>query len=607
MELDWLRRVVLGVITVLSLLGSTTPIALGGEPEASESVSLAEESSSTVEAGVEGATTDEHPDQEESPSHDEPGHEGGQRAGFACVDLDPTFRQLAITGHPVSGNYTVSDGFRTVQFSVQDASSGGKVVNWQSDGPIDAVILRSGQDAAVYEYEPPTRSDTGLLPPLKDREGRNLAAVLACYDPADAVVGIELFLADSEDPVDVGSQFDYVLSINTNAPITDAEVTIALPAQVTAISAPDCLVEGASVRCAPPMDDEASWETTITVSADTGGNAVARATLRGWAGDEALEVSATEFTRIIAPPGHGGGCGKHEDEDECGDDGAGLVDACLAIDPDASVAILPGPFANRQYLVKGAGNARIWVTISEATGQQTASWESNIPLDAVFARTGRAIADYRYDFATFAGTGIVGPPGGSGQPRPMADLAFCYLVRSAVDVTLSDASVPRMVVGRSGVFQVTVTNHGYLDAEEVTIGLSMTENVALRSCDATPADGSSCRIRALATGSTAGLQFELAGISAGEAEVILDVQASNESADARTNNSMELSFIVEAEVVAQPPPSTPTDHVIAAQLPLTGPFIDTTLLALAGSVLVTAGALLVSIRLRRRRGLQGGC
>ena len=60
------------------------------------------------------------------------------------------------------------------------APGGGKLVNWKSDRPINAVILRSGQDAAVYEYEPPDYSATGLMPPCATEK----AAILPRFSSA---------------------------------------------------------------------------------------------------------------------------------------------------------------------------------------------------------------------------------------------------------------------------------------------------------------------------------------------------------------------------------------------------------------------------------------
>lgn len=587
------HRLGLGAIVVLTLIFGIIPYASGAEENTTTtSVTLAEITTSEALEQSETTSTTLAEAAAEEPSE----HEGQQSTRLACSDIDPTWGQLAVTGHPVSGQYTVSDAFRTVQISVLDASSGGKVVNWHSDGPVDAVILRSGQDAATYEYEPPARSDTGLLPPLKDRDGRNLAAVLVCYDPAGAVVGLELSLADSDDPVDVGDQFDYVLSLSTTDPVTDARVTITLAPEVSLVSAPECTVEESEVLCAPPLADQASWQTTITVSADTGGDAISRATLRGLAGGEPVEASAVEVTRIIGPGGHDGGCGDHEDEDECDDGGAALVAACSAIDPNAASEILPGPFANRRYLVEGPGGARIWVTVSEATGQQTLSWESNMPIDAVLARTGRDIADYQYGPLTFSGSGVVGPAGGrSGEPRPIADVALCYAPRKTVDVGLTNPAIPRLQVGVPGTFSVTLSNNGYRQALGVSVVIEPGEGARLHSCGGEKAAEDRCVVGPVAPGATIPVEFELVADSDGEGEVSIEVLSLNESSDAGSDNVLVLSYLVDAANSTQPPPTTTVpgedgDTTVAAELPFTGAGPGFLWLALLATVLVGAGA-----------------
>jgi hypothetical protein len=618
MEMNRYRRRVLGLIAVLSLSVGTMPLALGSEPDPVEPVMSAQESLSTTEVGVEEPTTSEHVDEEE-PSHDD-----GHSDRLSCSDIDPDWQQLAVTGHPVSGHYTVSDAFRTVQFFVYDESSGGKMVNWHSDGPIDAVILRSGPDSATYEYEPPARSDTGLLPPLKDREGRNLAALLACYDPAGATVGIELSLGDSEDPVTQGDIFDYVVDVSTSDPLTDSRVEITLPTQISALAAPGCTVAGDTVTCSPPLTDQGSWTTAVSVSADAPGDAIARAVLTGQAGDEAIYASSVEVTRIVGSEGHDDGCGEHEDEDECGGGEAALIAACSVIDPEAITAVLPGPFASRRYLVEGDGGARIWATISESSGVQTADWESNLPIDAVLARAGRDIVEYRYGPLTFEATGIVGPPGGgSDAPRPMADLAFCYLPRHTVDVGLTAAPMPTLAIGDLYQFVVDIANRGYREAIDVSVLTTADEGVRLRYCpDQTPGDDH-CSIGQLGAGDSIPVEFQLVGRSPGPGAIVIEVRARNEAADARADNVLELTYLVEAPESTQAPPSTtdtstrgdgeeastpapsttkttqPGDsgRVSApAELPFTGARDHSPWLILVAAALVASGALLVLVR-----------
>ena len=427
-------------IYLLTLAIGLVPI-LGATPG-----SALETEATQIDTGAppvdDGSTNHDEPvDHQEPTDHDGSTDHGGQPDKLTCESIDPSWIQLELTGHPLSGHYTIGDDFRTVDLFVYDGAAGGKQVNWLSDGPIDAVILRSGLDAATYEYEPSATGATGLLPPLKDREGRNLAAILACYDPAAADVDIDVFLADSRDPVNVGDDFDYVVEVTTSDPLTDVQVTLTLPDNVLLIAAPDCASDGGTVRCAPPMGETAAWRMAATVSAVSAGDAIAWAHLDAQAGDRVIAAHAVEVTRVIGPAGHGGGCDGHEDEhdtgsepghtdDQCSDGGAQLIAACEAFDPDAEVAVLAGPFASRRYLVDTDTGARIWVTVDETTGAQRAAWEANVPIAAALARTGREIREFLYEPAAFSGTDVVGPESPSG-PRPMADLAFCYLIPAA--------------------------------------------------------------------------------------------------------------------------------------------------------------------------------
>lgn len=427
-------------IGLVPILGATSGSALEAEGTQIEAETPPVDDASTSPTSDDESTHHEDPtdNHEEPTDHDGSTDHGGQLDKLTCESIDPSWIQLELTGHPLSGHYTIGDAFRTVDLFVHDGAAGGKQVNWLSDGPIDAVILRSGLDAATYEYEPAAIGATGLLPPLKDRAGRNLAAILACYDPGAPDVDVDVFLADSHDPVNVGDDFDYVVEVTTSDPLTDVQVTLTLPNNVLLIAAPECASDGGTVLCAPPMGETAAWRMSATVSAVAAGDAIAWAHLDAQAGDRVIAVHAVEVTRIIGPAGHGGGCDGHEDhddtgsepghtDDQCSDGGAQLIAACEAIDPDAEVAVLAGPFASRRYLVNSDTGARIWVTVDETTGAQRAAWEANVPIAAALARTGRQIREFPYEPAAFSGTDVVGPEAPSG-PRPMADLAFCYLI-----------------------------------------------------------------------------------------------------------------------------------------------------------------------------------
>jgi LPXTG-motif cell wall-anchored protein len=393
---------------------------------------------------VDGTTA--HPDEGHDDGHDDVGGHadpGGGTSRLACADIDPVWTELSLGGHPISGTYNVGDELRTVELVVRDAPSGGKVVDWSSDGPMTAVVLHSGQDAATYEYEPPATGGSGLVPPLADRDGRNLASVAVCYAPTSVDVGIDLVLADSADPVEVGHTYEYVVSVDTTGPLHDAQVQLSLPREVELIDAPGCSTEGEVVRCAPSLETVSSWQLPVTVRAAAAGDAIARADLEAHTGEEEVNASAVEVTRLVGP--HGGDCEDHAGDPGDDHDGEGcpggaqvLIDSCLALDPAAGALVLPGPFSSRQYVVEGGDGVRVLVTVAETTGQQLASWESNVPVELVLTRTGRQVAEFRYDPAVLAGYEIAGPPAGSGQPRPMADIAFCLLPDEPDDETSDD-------------------------------------------------------------------------------------------------------------------------------------------------------------------------
>jgi hypothetical protein len=442
-----------------------------------------------------------------------------------------------------------------VEFFVFDGPAGGKVVNWHSDGDIDAVILRSGLDAAVYEYDPPARLGSGLLPPLVDREGRNLALVLACFTETAVEVGLDVFLADSSDPVAVDDEFTLVIDITASDLLSDAEITLRLPEELTAIDAPECVVEERTVRCTPPLDAHTEWTIEILVSAIEAGIAVSRVQLDADGEEGPVTTSALEVTRIIGPRG-GGGCGGHEDghepgeapdhgeDDECSDDGHGLVAACEAIDPSTKTIVLQGPFASRRYLTGGDGGERIWVSVGETTGAQAATWESNTPVAAALARTGKAIETYLYDPPAVSGSGVVGPAAGSG-PRPIADLAFCIVDLPPVDLSLTAGPLPTIDKGRVGTVSLSINNTGFERAEGVTVGIEPSGHVELAGCGRGRMVEGNCEFEGVGPEANHPVEVSLRGLMIGTDEVVFFVAAENESDDQQDNNTLA----VEATVV----------------------------------------------------------
>lgn len=502
---------------------------------------------------------------------------GGSPDRLVCSDVNAGWSQLALTGHPLSGHYTILDDFRTIEVFVYDGADGGKRVNWKADGPIDAAILRSGNDAAVYEYEPPRLSDTGLMPPLNDREGRNLAAVLFCYRPEPVDTTLDLRLADSTDPVAVGDRFTYFVHASASGPVSEAEVVVTLPPQVVPVEAPDCGVDGLVVRCPLAPGPDLDWSGTITVEAVSGGEAIARATLFTRIGQETQEVGAVEVTRIEA--GHGGGCDHGEEEgEECEGGGHDLAAVCTSLDPSWNTLILPGPFASRRYLATDADGTEIWVTVSESSGVQAASWTSNVPIDAALARTGQDVEIYRYDFPTFSGAGIVAPPGEGSGSRPIADLGFCYLPRVAVDLAIAGAGPDVIEVGKVSLLAALIENRGYLEASDVRLTIEASDNVEVRSCAGGPFSRGDCALGGLEGGARVDVGIGIVGTEEGPGWVTVEVRSDSESVVRSDDNAEIFSFVVVAAAEDQddttvgttPPASAGTTPTTEPDAPTVG-------------------------------------
>jgi hypothetical protein len=99
-----------------------------------------------------------------------------------CKDLDPSLTEFKI--EPVSsGTYT--SGPITVNLAVNNANPAGPTFDWTSNIGIDKVIVKGGNDANAYVYDPPAESkdDTNLHAPVNDN-GKyfGLSHISFCYD-----------------------------------------------------------------------------------------------------------------------------------------------------------------------------------------------------------------------------------------------------------------------------------------------------------------------------------------------------------------------------------------------------------------------------------------
>lgn len=94
-----------------------------------------------------------------------------------CSDLNPAWTSVK-ADPPNDGVYT--DG----TLSANLTKNAGQV-DWSSNIPIDAVIIKGGDNANVYNYTPNASSDTGLVTPTNPSNGQpyGLSHVDFCYGP----------------------------------------------------------------------------------------------------------------------------------------------------------------------------------------------------------------------------------------------------------------------------------------------------------------------------------------------------------------------------------------------------------------------------------------
>lgn len=81
---------------------------------------------------------------------------------------------------PPTGTYTFPDGINSIIIT-----RAGSYLDWTSTIPLDAVIVKGGNSANVYRYDPPTEasSDTGLVTPVNaSGQPAGLSHIEVCYD-----------------------------------------------------------------------------------------------------------------------------------------------------------------------------------------------------------------------------------------------------------------------------------------------------------------------------------------------------------------------------------------------------------------------------------------
>jgi hypothetical protein len=95
-----------------------------------------------------------------------------------CADLNAAWHEVK-ADPPSTATYT--DGTLSVDMTVTNG-----VVDWSANFPIDAVIVKGGPNANIYNYSPNVASDSGLVtPPNGPTKNYGLSHVDFCYGPPD--------------------------------------------------------------------------------------------------------------------------------------------------------------------------------------------------------------------------------------------------------------------------------------------------------------------------------------------------------------------------------------------------------------------------------------
>ena len=98
-----------------------------------------------------------------------------------CADLNASWEELKVEGVP-NGTYSDSAGGETLQFTAQSAD--GRTLDWSSNAGVDAVIMKGGNAANVYRYDPEATADQSLTTPVNaSGEPAGISHVSVCWDP----------------------------------------------------------------------------------------------------------------------------------------------------------------------------------------------------------------------------------------------------------------------------------------------------------------------------------------------------------------------------------------------------------------------------------------
>lgn len=103
----------------------------------------------------------------------------------SCADLNPAWTELKIEG-PKAGDTTADDSTAKATITVNEATD---QFDWTATVGIDAVIVKGGDNANVYKYDPEALSGSGLHAPANGDEDPpkyyGLSHISFCYDTGD--------------------------------------------------------------------------------------------------------------------------------------------------------------------------------------------------------------------------------------------------------------------------------------------------------------------------------------------------------------------------------------------------------------------------------------
>ena len=174
---------------------------------------------------------------------------GASMDGKRCSDLQGSGQAWTDLEVDPNRDGTFSDGTLTVSITHTQAD---KVLSWSSNIGVDAVVVKAGQEGSyLYRYDPPAEatSDTGLTTP---GSGNAISHVTFCYDreappsppppppspsppapappqPAPPVVDLAVTKVDSPDPVRVGRELLYTLTVSNTGPDAATNVQLSDP------------------------------------------------------------------------------------------------------------------------------------------------------------------------------------------------------------------------------------------------------------------------------------------------------------------------------------------------------------------------------------------